>query len=31
MTIQNHAPSGDPELVQGGQLVAIYIDPSIGT
>ena len=30
MTVQNHASSGaDLELVQGGQFVALYIDPSI--
>ncbi len=31
LTVQNHANSTDPELVQGGQLLGLYIDPSIGT
>ncbi|MGH8595974.1 MAG: phytase, partial [Gammaproteobacteria bacterium] len=30
MTVQNHRPSSDPELVEGGQLVGIYINPAIG-
>jgi hypothetical protein len=29
MTIQNHQSLPDPELVQGGQIVAVYIDPAI--
>ena len=29
LTVQNHRPSTDPELVEGGQLAAIYIDPKI--
>jgi hypothetical protein len=29
MTVQNHKASTDPELAEGGQLVAMYIDPSI--
>jgi hypothetical protein len=29
MSVQNHAPSADAELVEGGQLIAMYIDPSI--
>jgi hypothetical protein len=29
-TVQNHLKSNDPELVEGGQLVAMYIDPKIG-
>jgi hypothetical protein len=30
LTVQNHADSTDPELVEGGQFVAMYINPSIG-
>jgi hypothetical protein len=30
-TVQAHYDAGDPELVQGGQLVALYVPPSIGT
>lgn len=30
LTCQNHAPSPDPELVQGGQLLAMYVDPELG-
>ncbi|MBO0763188.1 MAG: phytase [Hyphomicrobiaceae bacterium] len=29
-TVQNHRPSSDAELVEGGQLLAVFIDPSIG-
>lgn len=29
-SFQNHKASTDPELVEGGQLLAIYIDPTIG-
>jgi hypothetical protein len=29
LTVQNHRASTDPELVEGGQLVAMYIDPKI--
>jgi hypothetical protein len=28
-TVQNHRPSADPELVEGGQLVGIYINPAL--
>jgi hypothetical protein len=27
--VQNHQPDMDPELVQGGQLLAMYVDPGI--
>jgi hypothetical protein len=30
MTVQNHKPSGDADLVEGGQYVGLYIDPAIG-
>jgi hypothetical protein len=30
MSVQNHRASADPELVEGGQLLAMFIDPSIG-
>lgn len=30
MTVQNHKPTSDPELVQGGQLLGLSIDPAIG-
>jgi len=30
VNVQNHAKSSDPELVQGGQLVGLSIDPTIG-
>ena len=29
LTVQNHKASADPELVEGGQLLAMRIDPSI--
>jgi len=29
LTVQNHKASTDPELVEGGQFIAMYIDPSI--
>ena len=29
LTVQNHKPSTDAELVEGGQLLAMYIDPKI--
>jgi hypothetical protein len=29
--VQVHKASTDPELVEGGQLLALYVDPSIGT
>jgi len=28
--IQVHKSNSDPELVEGGQLVAMYVDPRIG-
>ena len=28
--VQVHKPSADPELVEGGQLLAMYVDPRIG-
>jgi hypothetical protein len=28
-SVQNHRPSADAELIEGGQLVALFIDPSI--
>jgi hypothetical protein len=31
VAVQAHYDIGDPELVQGGQLVALYVPPSIGT
>jgi hypothetical protein len=30
-TVQNHKASSDVELVEGGQLLALYIDPSIAS
>jgi hypothetical protein len=30
MSVQNHRPSSNPELVEGGQFVAMFIDPAIG-
>ena len=30
MTVQNHRASSDTELVEGGQLLGIYINPAIG-
>ncbi len=30
MCTQNHAASADPELVEGGQLLAIYVSPTLG-
>lgn len=30
LTVQAHKPSADPELVEGGQLLALVVDPSIG-
>lgn len=30
MTTQSHKPSGDADLVEGGQLVGVYINPAIG-
>jgi hypothetical protein len=29
--VQVHKESSDPELVEGGQLAAMYVDPRIGT
>jgi hypothetical protein len=29
LTVQNHRASADPELVEGGQLLAMYINPAI--
>lgn len=29
LTVQNHKASADPELVEGGQFLAMYIDPKI--
>ncbi len=28
--VQVHKASTDPELVEGGQLLAMFVDPSIG-
>jgi hypothetical protein len=28
--VQSHKPSTDPELVEGGQLLALWVDPDIG-
>src|SRR5262249_19062161 len=30
MSVQNHRASSDAELVEGGQFMAMFIDPSIG-
>jgi len=30
MSVQSHRASSDPELVEGGQFVGLYIDPKIG-
>lgn len=30
LDVQVHKPSGDPELVEGSQLLAMYVDPDIG-
>ncbi|HEY7205596.1 MAG TPA: phytase [Methylomirabilota bacterium] len=30
LTVQAHRPSADLELVEGGQLLALFVDPSIG-
>jgi len=30
LDVQVHKPHGDPELVAGGQLLAMYVDPRIG-
>jgi secreted PhoX family phosphatase len=30
LTVQAHRPSTDPELVEGGQLLALFVDRSIG-
>jgi hypothetical protein len=30
MSVQNHRASSDPELVEGGQFVAMFINPAIG-
>lgn len=30
LTVQSHKASADPELVEGGQYLGLYIDPSIG-
>jgi hypothetical protein len=30
LTVQAHRPNADPELVEGGQLLALFVDPSIG-
>ncbi len=30
LMVQAHRPSADPELVEGGQLLALFVDPSIG-
>ncbi|MFI5326041.1 MAG: phytase [Candidatus Rokuibacteriota bacterium] len=30
LTVQAHRPNADPELVEGGQFLALYVDPSIG-
>jgi hypothetical protein len=30
LDVQSHKPSTDPELVEGGQLLAMWIDPQIG-
>ncbi len=30
LTSQSHAPSTDPALVEGGQILGMYIDPSVG-
>ncbi|MFA5951909.1 MAG: phytase [Hyphomicrobium sp.] len=29
LTVQNHRPSADTTLVEGGQLIAMFVDPSI--
>jgi hypothetical protein len=31
LDVQVHKPSSDPELVEGGQLLALFVDPRIGT
>jgi hypothetical protein len=30
LDVQAHKPSRDPELIEGGQLLALFVDPSIG-
>jgi hypothetical protein len=30
LTVQAHRPSADPELVEGGQLLALFVDRTIG-
>jgi hypothetical protein len=30
LDVQSHRPSTDPELVEGGQLLALWIDPDVG-
>jgi hypothetical protein len=30
LDVQSHRASTDPELVEGGQLVAMFVDPTIG-
>jgi hypothetical protein len=30
LDVQAHTLSGDPELVEGGQLLAMFVDPAIG-
>jgi len=30
LDVQNHKPSSDPELVEGGQLLALFVDPRVG-
>jgi hypothetical protein len=30
LDVQNHKPSSDPELVEGGQLLALFVNPRIG-
>jgi hypothetical protein len=29
MSVQNHLANSDPQLVEGGQLLAMFIDPSV--
>jgi hypothetical protein len=30
LDVQAHKPSADPELVEGGQLLALFVDPDVG-
>ena len=30
LDVQSHKPSSDPELVEGGQLLALWVDPDVG-